>query len=164
MFTDARLTFADSVASGANATVVVGNVIDIAATGVDGNVDDNVGGARDIGNGQPVYLTIIATEDYVGTSTTDKIAFSLVSSDNPGLTSYVTHLAVPVYTYGLGTDVLDAGDVAFQGAVPAEGTVYKRYVGIIETVTGATTTGKVSAFLSLDPNQYKTYPQFDVNL
>lgn len=165
MLFDARTTLADAAASGASATAQLGNSLDISATGVDGNVDDNVGGVRDIGAGQPLFLNVFAVEDYVGTSNSDNIILKFVSSDNAGLTSYVTHFTLPTFVYGLGTDVLDAGDVAYQGVIPNEGGVpYKRYVGLIEIVAGATTTGKITAFLSLDPNNYKYYPQADVNL
>lgn len=169
MIFDARTTLADNVAAGATTGVQLGSSLDIAATGIDGNVDDNVGGVRDIGNGRQVFLTLLATEAFVGTSTTDHVTYSLVSSDNAGLTGYVTHLITPTWTYGTGTDTLpggtNLGKTIYQGSVPLEGFVpYKRYVGLIENVTGATTTGKVTAFLSLDPNSYKYYPQADVNL
>lgn len=162
MIVDKLTTFVDNVASGATATAtVVGDVYDLQATGDSNNVGDNVGGASPPGGGQPTWLQIVVTEDYVGTSTTDDITFAVVTSDNAGLTDGVTLFSINK-VYGLGTDVLDAGDVVAQIPLPTEGPEYQRYLGITEAVNGTTSTGKFSAFLTLDPRRERSFPQADV--
>lgn len=162
MISDKLNTFATDQAAGAAGTAeTVGDVIDLQATGVATNVGDNVGGDSPPGGGQAAFLNILVTEDFVGASSTDSIVFSLVTSDNANLTDGTVLFSVE-YEFGLGTDSLDAGDVAAMVALPTEGPEYQRYLGIQETVTGATTTGKYSAFLSLDPRRLKSFPQADV--
>lgn len=162
MISDNLTTFCTDQAAGASATATtVGDVIDLKATGDSNNVGDNVGEVTPPGGGQPIYLQIVVSEDFVGTNTTDDITFALVTSANAGLTSGVTLFSVN-HVYGTGTDVLDAGDTAVLVALPTEGLAYERYLGIQETVVGATTTGKYSAFLTLDPRREKSFPQADV--
>lgn len=165
MITDSRLLLADSAASGNALGVLIGSVIDLqavgSATGI--NVGTNTAQARDIGAGTPVYLTIQAMETYTSTSNSDHISFDLYTSDTTGITDGTKLLSTSVQTYGNGTNSPTiAGGLIFQGTLPA-GITYKRYLGIVENVTGVTTTGKISAFLSLDPNYSRTYTQAHVN-
>lgn len=159
---DTLTTFADGVASGNVGTRVIGDVIDLKGLGDTTNVGTNLAAAvADIGQGQDIRLVITVDEDYVGGGTTDSISFALVTSDLPGLTNGVTLLSTGTFTYGAGTDVLDAGDVVVDVSLPVA--TYLRYIGIVETVSAVITTGAINAGLQTDPfTTTKTYPQADV--
>lgn len=168
MITDKLTYFADSVASGNAGTRTVGTAVDLTALGIVTNATVNgadVGGQIDAGDGQPIYLQVIATEAYFGTVSTDAITFSLVTSATDTLAAGTVLAQSQSYVFGITTDVIALGDTVFQVALPLEGSAYKRYLGVQETVVGTTSTGKFSAFLTLDPRTKagKAYPQADVH-
>jgi len=153
MILDERLEFADDVdVSAAAGTALIGDVIDLSV-------------ARDIGNGQPIYVCIRTggTEIITG-GTAGTLQFKVVSDAQAAIStdgSATEHLL---------TDTLVTDDAAVNAAqfnaggtilfvpLPLEGVVYERYLGIL-AVTGTTTTtaGTVNAFLTLDPNGWKSY-------
>ena len=70
MFVDKRNEFCDALAlnTGAANTYVIGDQIDL-------------GVARDVGNGEPIYLTIVATTG-VNAASAGTVQFQLVTADN----------------------------------------------------------------------------------
>lgn len=160
MITDTLLTFANNVASGDTGTRVIGDVIDLKSMGDDANapLNGNLGSQGDVGSGEPVYLSIFATEAYDFTSTTHTLSFALITSATSDLTDNV------VIWQGAtsDTDIVLAGTVIAMVPLPTAGTDYRRYLGLKETVNGITGTGKISAQLTLDPRKEKSYPQASV--
>lgn len=151
MILDERNEFCDATAlntGGAN-TYVIGDQIDL-------------GAARDVGNGQPMYLVIqVATG--INAAGAGTVQFQLVSADNDALTSNpVVHLQSAAFvtstTTGNAGGTLAAGASLFAVALPMEGVAYKRYLGIRQ-VTGAQaiTAGAVDAFLTHDVAKWKSY-------
>lgn len=111
------------------------------AAGILGDVVDLKSSGRDLGQGESLFLQIIARSDISGAC-----AFDLVTSDDGALAGAVSLLNVPSVSNA------KSGVRLFGGAVPS--VVCKRYLGL--KVTGAGT-GKVSAFLTLDPNGWRAY-------
>ena len=113
--------------SGAAGTTVSTNVVDL-------GVED-----RDIGNGQPVYLNVLAAEDFAGGTS---IQVLLETSDNEAFSSgnYIA-LYSPVIAIADAT----AGSSLLQVSVPV-GT--SRYLRVSYSRVGTVTTGTVNAFLS----------------
>lgn len=151
MILDKRNEFADAVAlnTGGAGTYVIGDQIDL-------------GAARDIGNGQPVYLEIqVATG--INAAGAGTVQFQLVSADNAALTTNpVVHAQSAAFvtstTSGDAGGALAAGTALLIQSLPQEGQAYKRYVGIRQ-VTGsqAITAGAVDAFLVHDVANWKSY-------
>lgn len=111
------------------------------AAGILGNTVDLKTSGRDLGQGGDLFLQVIARSDISGAC-----AFDLVTSDDAALAGAVSILSVPSQTNA------KSGTRLFGGAVPS--VACKRYLGL--KVTGAGT-GKVSAFLTLDPNGWRAY-------
>lgn len=117
-------------------------------------IDLGVAG-RDPGAGQPVYLVIAITES-VSTGSSPTIEFRLRSDDSATIhattsSGHFTTGAIAAASLTAGTKLVFA--LPHAGAVP-----YERYLGLQAIVAVATTTtGKASAFLSLDPAGWKAY-------
>ena len=153
MWLDERTEFADDVdVSAAAGTALIGDVIDMTV-------------ARDLGNGQPVYLCIRTggTEIITG-GTAGTLQFQL-ASDAAAAIATDGSATVHLQTDALVTDdnaanavEFAAGGTIFFGALPLEGVPYERYLGILAvTATTTTTAGTVNAFLTTDPNGWKSY-------
>ncbi len=136
MLLDERLEFADNLTAWLSVgTLLLGDVIDL-------------GVARDIGQGQPVYLVIQITETYTGTS--GALVNYRLRSD--GIEA--------IHATG-STAHLETGPLAFAGLtlgkqfvipLPSEGNAYERYLGVQVVVTAQNTTaGDVNAFLTTEP-------------
>jgi hypothetical protein len=147
MIMDERLEFADAVSVAAAAgTALIGDVIDLGSV------------ARDIGQGQPVYLVITTDTEIITGGTAGTVKFQLVS-DAQAAIAVDGSATVHVDTGDFVTDdaaansaQLNAGGVIFAGPIPLEGNVYERYIGILAiTATTTTTAGKINAFLTLTP-------------
>lgn len=158
MIRDTFTTFASDVASGDAGTRQFGDVIDLKGLGAATNVGTGleVGGQRDAGGGQNVRVIGSVSEEYEGSATV--VTFSVVTSDNPNLTSGVTLLTSPAINV---TDML-VGAVVLNAVLPTEGSAYKRYLGVTETVVGTTTTGKANFGIQLDDYNPKIYSQADI--
>tara|TARA_R110000823_G_scaffold95257_2_gene207998 strand:+ start:7597 stop:8037 length:441 start_codon:yes stop_codon:yes gene_type:complete len=136
MFMDERNEFSDGqTCANAASTVLSTNVIDSSV-------------ARDLGNGQPVYL-VIQIDTTVTSDGAALIQFRLRSDAAAAIhattsTSHVDTGAIPKAT-------LVAG---YKQVIPLPlGVTYERFLGIQHIVSGATTTaGAYSAFLTLDPS------------
>ena len=149
MWLDERSEFCDAVAvptSGA-ATTLLGDVMDL-------------GSARDIGAGKPIYLVIQVSTAFAGGTA---MQFVLASDSQAAISvdgSETRHNVTDVFTVaqltaGFSMSVaLSAGDTA-QGEDTAG---YERYLGILGIGTGTQTAGAINAFLSPDPVGYVTYP------
>jgi hypothetical protein len=145
MIIDSRNKFCeDEAASGTQATRLEGDVIDLKT-------------ARDIGNGQPVYAVItVSTAFTSGTSST--VNFQIVSDAQEAIATDGS-ATVHAQTGAVAHTELTAGK-RYVLPLPLEGREYERYLGLL-VVTGAATTtaGAITAFLSLDPDGWKAYPE-----
>ena len=146
MILDERTEFCDETAldtSGTD-TDLLGDVI-------------NLGTARDIGNGQPLYLVIQVDTAVDSSGDSANVEVVLASDDSASIA-----------TDGSATEHLSTGAVAeadltagkrFVYHVPLEGNAYEQYLGILQKTTSeAVTAGAISAFLTLDPAGWKAYP------
>lgn len=145
MILDKRNEFCDATAlnTGGAGTYLIGDQIDL-------------GTARDVGNGQPVYLVI--TVDTLPTSGGSATAqFQLASDASASIAtdgSATVHLETKAFTIAQ----MAAGTVLAAIALPMEGVAYERYLGILQvTGTAAFTGGKINAFLTHDVAKWKSY-------
>lgn len=145
MILDERNEFCDATAlnTGAAGTYLIGDQIDL-------------GVARDIGNGQPLYLVI--TVDTLPTSAGAATAqFQLASDASASIATNGT-ASVHFETKAFAISEMAAGTVLAAVALPIEGVAYERYLGILQvTGTAAFTGGKVNAFLTHDVAKWKSY-------
>lgn len=145
MILDKRNEFCDATAlnTGAAGTYLLGDQIDL-------------GVARDVGNGQPVYLVI--TVDTLPTSAagTATAQFSLASDATAAVST--TTSTVHLLTKAFAISEMAAGQVLAAVALPMEGIAYEQFLGILQTTgTQAFTGGKVNAFLTNDVAKWKAY-------
>tara|TARA_Y100000310_G_scaffold25627_1_gene24507 strand:+ start:2091 stop:2567 length:477 start_codon:yes stop_codon:yes gene_type:complete len=153
MWLDERLEFADNVSVAAAAgTALIGDQVDLTV-------------ARDIGNGQPLYLVIRTggTEIITGGSA-GTLLFQLASDASAAIATDGS-ATVHLQTDALVTDddaanavQFNAGGLIFFGALPLEGVPYERYLGILAvTATTTTTAGTINAYLTPDPGGWQSY-------
>jgi len=144
MWIDERNEFADATALSTAGTgrALVGDVIDLEV-------------ARDIGNGQVVYLVIQVTTA-VTSAGAATVSFELATdaaaaiATDGSATEHITTAAIPKATLVAGYEMCIP--------LPLEGDAYERYLGVIQNVgTAALTAGAINAFLTLDPRGYKAY-------
>lgn len=145
MILDKRNEFCDAVAlnTGAAGTYLLGDQIDL-------------GVARDMGNGEPMYLVI--TVDTLPTSAagTATAQFTLASDDSASIST--TTSTVHLQTKAFAISEMAAGQMLAAIALPMEGVAYERYLGILQTTgTQAFTGGKINAFLTHDVAKWKSY-------
>jgi hypothetical protein len=145
MILDKRNEFCDAVAlnTGAAGTYLVGDQIDL-------------GVARDMGNGEPMYLVI--TVDTLPTSAGAATAqFQLASDASASIATNGT-ATVHLETKAFAISEMAAGTMLAAIALPLEGVAYERYLGILQvTGTAAFTAGKINAFLTHDVAKWKSY-------
>lgn len=145
MILDKLTEFCDATAlnTGGAGSYLIGSQIDLSQ-------------ARDIGNGQPVYLVIqVETEIDAGASGT--VQFHLASDATAAIdpSTGTKHLSSPVFTVGTG---IPAGTVLMAVALPMEGNAYEQFLGIVQTTgVAAVTAGKIDAFLVHDVAAWKSY-------
>jgi hypothetical protein len=144
MILDERTEFCDATAlnTGAAGSYLVGDVIDLQV-------------ARDIGAGAPIYWVVqIETLPTSGGAATAN--FSLCSDAQAAIAvdgSQTTHAQT-----GAKTIAQMAAGTTFIIGVPAEGSAYERYLGVVQTTAvAAFTAGKINSFLTLDPRGWKAY-------
>ena len=150
MILDERTEFADAVSVAAAAgTALIGDVI-------------NLEKARNIGNGQPLYLVISVDTEIITAGAAGSIEFLLVSDAQAAIATDGT-ATVHFRSRAFVTDdaaandaELNAGGVPVCVAIPLEGKVYERYLGILATIATTTVTaGKINAFLTFNPKAWK---------
>lgn len=153
MILDERTEFADAVSVAQTAgTYNAGDVIDSSV-------------ARDLGNGQPVYLVVTVDTEVITGGTAGTIQFQLVSdstvtpSTDGSQTIHAISEEFVTDDAAANDSELNAGGVPFLIALPVQGPEYERYLGV-QYIVGTTTTtaGNVNAFLTLDPYGWKSYP------
>ena len=142
MLMDKQLTFAESAATGNTGTRVIGDIIDL-------------GAARDIGTGEPVYLNVVVQTGITVASSTGTIQFRLSSgTDNAVTSGVVDHLTSA--TLATSTTAIPAGTEVFNVALPAGS--YGRYLALREVVaTQNTNAGKIAGYLSKSQASYTAY-------
>lgn len=142
---DDRATLASADAcTGAAGTINVGSQYDL-------------GEAKDIGNGEPLYLVVTVDTSIITGGSAGTIAFQLASDATASIATDGSQ-SVHYRTKDFVTDDdalndLDAGEVVFVAPLPLEGNVpYERYIGL-QAVIGTTTVtaGKVNAVITKDP-------------
>jgi len=151
---DERTEFADAVSVAAAAgTALIGDVIDLSV-------------ARDIGSGRrPLYLVITTDTEIITGGSAGTISFQLASDAQAAIAvdgSATVHFATKAYVTddSAANDAqLNAGGVIACVALPGEGVVYERFLGILAVIgTTTVTAGKINAFLTADPKQWKALP------
>ena len=111
--------------------------------------------ARDMGNGQPLYL-VIQIDAAVTSGGSATVQFRL-RSDSTAVVHDTTSTA-HIDTGAIAIATLVAGYTQVI-PLPLEGASYERYLGVQAIVATATTTaGTYSAFLTIDPHGWKAYP------
>lgn len=139
MILDKRNEFCDATAlnTGGAGSYLLGDQIDL-------------GAARDVGNGEPMYLVL--TVDTVPTSanSTATAQFTLASDAQAAIATNGT-ASVHFQTKAFAISEMAAGKVLAAVALPMEGVAYERYLGVLQTTgTEAFTGGKINAFLTHD--------------
>jgi hypothetical protein len=145
MILDKRNEFCDATAlnTGGAGTYLVGDQIDL-------------GAARDVGNGEPMYLVI--TVDTLPTSGGSATAQFALASDASASIATDGSATVHLQTKAFAISEMAAGQVLAAIALPMEGVAYERYLGILQTTaTAAFTGGKINAFLTHDVAKWKSY-------
>jgi hypothetical protein len=146
MILDKRNEFCDAVAlnTGGAGTYLLGDQIDL-------------GTARDVGNGQPVYLVITVDTLPTSANSTATAQFSLASDATAAIATDGS-ATVHLQTKAFAISEMAAGQVLAAIALPMEGVAYERYLGILQTTgTQAFTGGKINAFLTHDVAKWKSY-------
>lgn len=155
MIMDERTEFADAVSVAAIAgTALIGDVIDLGSA------------HRDIGNGQPVFLVITTDTEIITGGSAGTIKFQL-ASDAAAAIAIDGSATVHIDTGTFVTDdsaandaQMNAGGIICCIALPSEGKVYERYLGILAVIATTTVTaGKINAFLTLDPTRWVAYAE-----
>jgi hypothetical protein len=150
---DDLLEFADATSVAAAAgTALIGDVIDLGSAG------------ENPGNGQPLYVLIRPSTEIITGGAAGTLTFKVASDAQAAIATDGTateHVVTTAFVTD-GTDANDAelkvGGTILQIALPISGT-YERYLGILAvTATTTTTAGAVDAFLSYDPNEWRSYP------
>jgi hypothetical protein len=153
MILDARNEFCDATSVAAAAgTALVGNVIDLGAA------------ARDLGNGEPLYLGITVDTEIITGGTAGAIQFFLASDAQAAIavdgtaTIHLTSPSIVTDDAAANGALANAGSKILFAALPM-GATYERYLGILSTVTTTeVTAGKINAFLTKDPHGWRAYP------
>lgn len=153
MIMDERLEFADAVSVAAAAgTALIGDVI-----------DTKLG---DIGSGKPLWLIITTDTEIITGGNAGTVKFQLASDAQEAIATDGT-ATVHIDTGTFVTDdaaandaQLNVGGIIACIALPVQGKVYERYLGVLAvTATTTTTAGKINAFLTYDPIGWRAYAE-----
>jgi hypothetical protein len=144
MIMDSLLEFADSQ-----------DISQVAGTYLSTNVVD-LQEARDIGNGQPLYL-VIQIDAAVTSGGSATVNFRLRSDSVAAI--HATTSTGHIETGAIAIASLVAGYQLIIPLPPEGSNAYEQYLGVQAIIATATTTaGTYSAFLTLDPAGNKSYP------
>lgn len=153
MIIDELLEFADAASVAAAAgTALIGDVIDKGAA------------LRDLGQGEPIYLVITVGTEIITGGSAGTIVFALASDAQAAIATDGS-ASIHWQSASLVTDdaaanspLLNAGAVLAIVALPWEGVVYERYLGILCTIgTTTVTAGTINAFLTKEPGKWRAY-------
>lgn len=155
MIMDERTEFADAAGVAAAAgTALIGDVIDLGAV------------ARDIGKGEQLWLVITTATEIITGGVAGTVKFQLVSDAQAAIAvdgSATVHFDTGTFVTGgsaANSAQLNAGGIIACVALPIQGQVYERYLGILAvTATTTTTAGAINAFLTTDPYGSAIYPE-----
>lgn len=146
MITDKLTTFAKGTAlnTGAAGTYLVGDVIPLSV-------------ARDVGNGNPIYLVMsVAVAATSGGSATAEFA---LASDASAAIATDGSATVHIKSDQFAVADMDGGMSLLTVALPLEGLPYEGFLGILQTTgTAAFTGGEINAFLTQTPDAWKAMP------
>lgn len=153
MILDERTEFADAASvAGTAGTALIGDVIDLGAA------------HRGIGNGQPVWLVITTDTEIITGGSAGTIKFQLASDAAAAIAtdgSATVHIDTGTFVTddsAANDTQMNAGGIIACIALPLEGKVYERYLGILAVIATTTVTaGKINAFLTLDPTGWQSY-------
>lgn len=153
MIIDELLEFADAASVAAAAgTALIGDVIDKGAA------------LRDLGQGEPIYLVITVGTEIITGGSAGTIQFSLASDAQAAIAtdgSASIHWASRLFVTddaAANDTLMNAGSVLAVIALPWEGVVYERYLGILATIATTTVTaGTINAFLTKEPGKWRPY-------
>lgn len=154
MLVDSTTEFASATSVAAAAgTALIGNQIPLSV-------------ARDIGEGQPIYLVIRPTTEIITGGNAGTVQFVLASDATAAIAidgSASVHFTSKAFV----TDGTDANDAELKVnaarpivmvAVPMEGVAYEAFLGILcITATTTTTAGAIDAFLTPYPGKHQVY-------
>lgn len=144
MILDERLEFADATAFGGLAgRRLIGDVVDLGPK------------QRDPGNGESLYLVLQVTQTFTS-GTTSNVSFELASDAQAAIAvdgTATVHFVSATFVQS----ALVAGKVVAIVALPIEGSVYERFLGVIGNTDVAVTAGAINAFLTKDPPAWKAY-------
>lgn len=150
---DERTEFADNASVAAAAgTALIGDQIPLSY-------------ARDLGNGQPIYLCITCSESIITGGDAGTIRFLLASDATASIAtdgSASVHFDTGTFvTDGDDANAIDAGAVIACVPLPLEGLrAYEGFLGILCTIATTTVTaGRINAWLSLTPIGNRMYPE-----
>lgn len=154
MILDKLLEFADGVSVAAAAgTALIGDVIDTGAI------------HRDIGNGRVLWLVIGCAVEIITAGAAGTVKFQLVSDAQAAIAvdgSASVHFDTGTFVSddaAANSAQFNAGGVIAQVALPREGRVWERFLGILcITATTTTTAGAINAFITFTPPNYRAYP------
>lgn len=142
MILDAQNKFSDpqTVTTGTDTGLVSEHTIDL-------------GAARDIGNGRPVYVVVVVTTAFTSAGSNEPLYVDLITDGDAALGS-------PTVLQRLGTiPAASAAGTKMVGVI-APGYTYEQYIGLKYTTGGdgtALTAGAVEAFLTLNPDLATAY-------
>ena len=140
MMVDSRLEFANAADGSQSAgTYLAPNQVDLEV-------------ARDIANGQPLYLVIQADEAF----TSGGSATVQLRSDDDSASIHATTSTGHIDTGAEAFGTYSAGHTKVI-PLPLEGNEYERFLGLQLIVGTATTTGTYSAFITAQPHGWKAY-------
>lgn len=152
MFMDERTEFADATSvAGTAGTANIGDQIPLTF-------------ARDIGNGQPIYLCITCSASILAASA-GTIEFVLASDDTAAMATNGTasvHWRSGTFVTNVdASNAIDAGAVIACVPLPLEGLrAYEGFIGVQAVIATATVTaGSINAWLSLTPIGNRFYPE-----
>ena len=149
MIEDTNTEFMDAAAlnTGAAGTYLIGNVIDL-------------GSARDVGDGEPVFLVITVDTGIQVASGTGTVQFVLASDSAAAISTSTSQRHLVTAAFATSTTPIAAGTVLYAAALPKGlAQAYKRYLGILQiTGTTAISAGKINALLTRDAPNFVAMP------
>ena len=138
-----------TLTAGAGTTKIIGSQVDLGTV------------PRDIGQGQPIYVQF-SIDVAVSGGTTNQ--FTIVSDSTASLdtteppTDATVHYKSDVFTNAELVQGFAWAVALPMGDVGGAGTVYERFLGILNTDVGSASGGSISIYLTFDPHGWRAYP------
>jgi hypothetical protein len=147
---------------------VLADATSVAAAAGTANIGSqyDLGVAKDIGNGEPLYLALVTTTSIITGGAAGTIAFQLASDSTDSIATNgsqsIHWKSKDFVTDDDALNALDAGTVIAVVPLPLDGAVpYERFLGVQAVIATTTVTaGAITAVLTHDPNfSWKAYKQ-----